>query len=121
MNSGLEAEVLFDYLAIEKNIMVSRPAGDADYDRICDCNGKLTKVQIKSTTFREKGCYIIKTSKRFKGARVIYGSDVDIIAVYVKPESCWLLVPSAIIKSTVLKFSVKGKYRKYINNWSCLV
>lgn len=113
--------MLFDYLAIEKNIMVSRPAGDADYDRICDCNGKLSKVQIKSTNYKEGGCYIIKTSKRCKGSRVVYGSDVDIIAVYVKPESCWLLVPSVNIKSTVLKFSVKGKYRKYINNWTCLV
>lgn len=56
IKSGLTTEVKVKYLALENGIMVSTPEGDCSrYDQIWDVNGKLLKVQIKTSKLIDDG------------------------------------------------------------------
>ena len=49
------------------------------------------------------------------GSYEVYGARVDIIAVHVKPENCWVFYMSSDIKSKDLYVSTKSA-----NNWIIL-
>jgi hypothetical protein len=115
LNKGAAAEVLFDYHIIERGMMTARPIYDSGYDRIVDSNGRLTRVQIKMTTCKQYGSWIVSTSGS-KGRR--YKDEFDVLAVYLKQACVWMLIPFEKITSSKMKISLEGKAKKYINNWS---
>ena len=56
IKSGLTTEVKVKYLALENGIMVSTPEGDCSrYDQIWDVNGRLLRVQIKTSKLIDDG------------------------------------------------------------------
>ena len=114
MIKGASAEVLFDYHVINKGMMTSRPVYDIGYDRIVDCSGRLTRVQIKSTTYKQGGSWLVHT-KVSSGRK--YTDEFDVLAVYIKLECVWMLMPLSVITGAMMKISPTGKAKKYINNW----
>ena len=114
MSKGAAAEVLFDYHAIDRGMMTSRPVYDIGYDRIVDCDGRLTRVQIKSTTYKQDGSWMVHTQGS-RGRK--YTNEFDVLAVYIKLECVWMLMPFSAITGAMMKLTTEGKAKKYINNW----
>lgn len=115
MSKGAAAESLFEYLAIQKGFIVSKPTMDVSYDRIIDHKGKLFRVQIKMTSKKDGNLWWVQTSK---GKRVMYGDSIDVIAIYIKPECAWVIMPSKKITGTAMQFTLNGKIKQYVNNWN---
>jgi hypothetical protein len=114
LSNGYAAEALFDYLATDKGLTVSRPLAHARYDRIVDHNGKLSRVQIKMTANKRGNRYWVKTCWNNKH---MYKDTIDYIAIYIKPECAWFIIPSCEIKGTAMTITMAGKASVYINNW----
>jgi len=49
--------------------------------------------------------------------RRMYGSDIDVMAVYIKPEKAWFFFPGEEITGAAMKLTLGGKYMNYLNNW----
>lgn len=131
MNSkslGQLVEAKFQYLALEKGFGVAKPYGDnSKYDFILDVEGKLLKVQIKSTSksrgdksYQVKACYGTKTTKT-KYTK----NDIDFLIAYIIGVDIWYIVPVSEISSPCLdlfpyRIGTKSKYEKYKENWNIL-
>lgn len=115
MSKGAAAEVLFDYHIIDRGMMTARPLYDIGYDRIVDYRGRLTRVQIKMTGFKQDGSWWVSTSKNKKKR---YIDEFDVMAVYIKNECIWMFIPISDITGSAMKITTDGKAKKYINNWS---
>ncbi len=105
---------------------MSKPFGDnAPYDFIVDFDGKLSKVQVKSTGCIDSGSYRITTSHLGSG-KVLYTADeVDFIIGYVIPEAAWYIIPIDKITSRHTKLfphnlNSKGRFEPYREAWSLL-
>jgi hypothetical protein len=96
-------------------MMTARPIYDSGYDRIVDCGGKLTRVQIKMTGYKQEGSWWVSTSGNNKRR---YTNEFDVMAIYIKPKCVWILIPIRDITGSSMKVSLDGKAKKYINNWS---
>lgn len=115
---GVAVELLFDYLLTEKGFKVLRPVFDDGYDRVVDSGGKMSRVQIKSTSSKQRGsAYGVKTCGR-KDRR--YNDEFDFYAIYIKPKCAWMIIPASLIKASNIKITIDGKYSKYLNNWDQL-
>ena len=127
---GEKAEALFLAECINKDLIVSRPFGDnAPYDFVVDVDGKLVKVQVKSTTiFSECRKYRITCGhgSTTNNKKEPYSKkEVDFIAVYVFDYDAWYLIPIKKIKSVSVGLfphieGSKGQYEAYKGNWSAL-
>src|SRR5437762_3677477 len=94
---GEWAEVCFAAEILRRGWRIARPYGDScRYDCIVDCDGHLSRVQVKSVTRRSEG-----RLRSFR-VRLIQGryfhlryttSEVDVLAVFVIPECMWYIVP----------------------------
>lgn len=93
---------------------MSRPLLDVRYDRVVDGGNGLLRVQIKETSRPDGNGWWVQTSDR---KRRIYGQDIDVMAVYIKPEKAWFFFPAHEITSAVMKLTLDGKHYKYLNNW----
>ena len=84
--------------ASEHGFSVSKPWGDSEaYDFIVAHQGRLRRVQVKSTTFRRKNCYICQLRGRNKPAYT--SQEVDFVAVYVIPKNVWFIFPIDVVLS----------------------
>lgn len=80
--------------AIQNGITVSSPYGDCDrYDQIWDIDGKLLKIQIKTSrpkNLEETGiifnCYSVSNGKKHKYSK----EDIDFFATFWK-DKCYLI------------------------------
>jgi hypothetical protein len=115
VNSGSSTEILFEYEAMERGLSISRPATELSYDRIVDNHGKLIRVQIKMTSF--------KHGRRFRASidgkgDIKYAGNVDIIAIYVKPEGNWYFIPfEDTAKLGPWIYLSPTAHKQYLNNW----
>jgi len=114
LSRGIATELLFDHLAIERGLVVSRPLFDVRYDRIVDNGSNLVRVQIKETSRADKGGWWVQTSDRNKK---VYGDSIDVMAVYIKPEKAWFFFPGHEITASAMKLTLAGKHLNYLNNW----
>ena len=79
----------FEQRAIEKNVVVSRPNIECEYDRIADCNGKLYRVQIKyadskpSNSHGAVQAHIGKTGETHGTHKPYDENDIDVIFFYI--------------------------------------
>lgn len=92
---GELSELRFLAKAYSEGFVVSKPFGDnASYDFIVDHNGKLSRVQCKSTaTLDKRNAYKICTTHG-KNKQILYLSeDIDVIACYVFPTDSWYIIP----------------------------
>ena len=98
---GEIAELAFMHMAMERGFAVSKPYGDSTrYDFIVEGEGKLTRVQVKSTSQLFQGGYFLNAQRRLNWGVCPYDQEeVDVIAAYVTPENAWYVIPVAALKS----------------------
>lgn len=88
-----ELEVLT--YATKKGLQVSQPIGDrARYDQIWDLNGKLYKIQVKTSNLKKDGLLINCRSNTVKNGKISYTSytkdEIDFFATYFN-NNCYLI------------------------------
>lgn len=110
--AGEIAEALFDFCAMSMGIIVSKPHGDsASYDRVVDWGAGLKRVQIKSTSYKADYGYVANTRSR----SYMYKDSIDVMAIYVKPEDKWYLIPASDITGGTIRITERKD--RYLNNW----
>lgn len=115
MNSGASTEVLFEYEALERGLIVSRPTKEVHYDCVVDNGEKLFRVQVKRTVHRHGKRWRVNIFKYRSGERVVYGNSVDIIAVFIKNINSWIFIESDSLKKITVRISESNKN---LNNWN---
>lgn len=119
---GEWAELCFMARAAEHGLCVSKPWGEtAHYDFVVETEGKLLRVQVKSTFSNRKGKYRCGVH----GSRGAYAADAfDFIAAYLVPENLWYIIPAEKIEGKeAIMISPKletAKYRDYREAWNLL-
>lgn len=113
---GEWTELRFMASASEQGLSVSKPWGDScRYDFIVEHNGKLLRIQVKSTTYRRWRSYICRLPER------LYASQqIDSLVIYVIPKNAWFIFPVSVIASGTrnltlsphLKTSRHGAYQE---------
>lgn len=128
---GYSSELEFARICLSKGIQCSKPLFPDKYDFITDFNGKLVRVQVKSTRYRVKDrksvSYMVNVSNGKDKSYV--KEQVDILAIHVIPENKWYLVPVELAdKVTKLRITIsRVNARKfnttqdmYEGNWHIL-
>jgi PD-(D/E)XK nuclease superfamily protein len=119
---GEWAELCFMVRATEKGLTVSKPWGETThYDFVVESKKHFVRVQVKSTTFKDRGGY----SCTVRGCRGPYIGDVfDFVAAYLIPEDLWYIIPAEMIRgqgSVALYPQLrKSKYAPYREAWHLL-
>jgi PD-(D/E)XK endonuclease len=93
---GEWAEMRFMAAAAEHGLSVNKPWGEmAQYDFVVEHGARFLRVQVKSTTFKDRGGYSCSV-RPCRGAYA--GNSFDFVAVYVIPEDVWFIIPEAFIR-----------------------
>ena len=123
---GEWAEIRFLAKASNLGLRVSRPYGDSDpYDFIVDCEGRLSRVQVKATAFRDgrwRNVYTCPVTSPMGRAYSV--REVDFVAAYVIPEDVWYIIPVGEVTTTTVSLdprSTSNKYRRYREAWDLLM
>ncbi|MCU1304221.1 MAG: hypothetical protein JWQ87_4505 [Candidatus Sulfotelmatobacter sp.] len=117
---GEWAELYFMMLAAGLAMKVSKPFGDSGrYDvgvesRKAGMNGRVLRVQVKSTIYRRRGdCYSLNVMgpRRQK----YQPGTVDFFAILLIPMDDWYIIPFEVMGRTnsSIHFTPKGKRQKY--------
>jgi hypothetical protein len=117
--AGETAECYFDYLAMVQGMVVSEPRGESSpYDRILECDGKLSKVQIKmrSSLNRVKQTSYTVTINKNDGSAYT-PKEVDIVAIHLRNENIWYFIPIKHVNKKMRINPKKDKLDNYKNNW----
>jgi len=122
-NQGEETELRFMLLSYEKGFIVSKPFGDnAKYDVIIDDGNQLERIQIKSTSRKDKSggmdCYSCLVCSGRDSKEMYSKKDIDSIVIYVIPENTWYKIPVEEINGKTVKLyphrtPKKQTYEKY--------
>lgn len=91
------------------------------YDFVVEYQGHLSRVQVKSTMFVDRGGY----SCSVRGWRGPYeGNPFDFLVVYVIPEDVWYIIPAEKFHMqgsiALYPYLKRSKYRKYKEAWHLL-
>ncbi len=125
---GEWVEMQFMARAAAHGLTVSKPWGDsARYDFIVETRGLCHRVQVKSTSCKDRKAYLCNTvSRNITGLVGTYSAaSIDFFAFYIVPEDLWYIVPIAELKRA--KFAVylnpydrKNRYFRYMEAWHLL-
>jgi hypothetical protein len=120
---GEWVELVFAARGMREGLVLARPWGESSgYDFVVDQGGgRMVRVQVKSTTFREGTGY----SCTLKDSRGPYKKNTfDFVAAYVIPEEVWFVIPEKRVRGM---WSVglypkleKSKYGEYKEAWHLL-
>jgi PD-(D/E)XK endonuclease len=119
---GEWAELCFMVRAAENGLLVNKPWGEtAHYDFVVESEKHFVRVQVKSTTFKDRGGY----SCTVRGCRGPYIGDVfDFVAAYLIPEDLWYIIPAEMIRgqgSVAVYPQLRcSKYAPYREAWHLL-
>jgi len=111
---GEWVELCFMALAAGMGMYVSKPYGDSRrYDVLVEANGRIWRVQVKSTIYRRRGNeYSLNVMG--PGRKRYEEGTVDFFAVYLIPADEWYIIPyEALGKRLTLHFAPGGKRQKY--------
>ena len=122
---GEWAEIRFLARASEHGLHVSKPYGDClPYDFIVESNGRMFRVQVKSTAYKRPNgagyecCIGPSRAPRHR-------AKMDFLAAYVIPEDVWYIIPYPELTATTginLNPRSQGNaYRQYREAWDLLV
>ena len=126
---GLLAEKLFDAECTRRKIKTLKPTDPkSKYDIAIDIEGKIFKVQIKSTSYfiKRKDPKIRYGVKLVPSAsnRLYLKSEVDLFAIYIEPLNIWYLIPYDNIgekkRVTLYPYDTSSLYDPYQNAWYIL-
>jgi uncharacterized protein YneR len=102
-------------LLIDNGFTPYSPIIDEGCDFIVETpEGRLIKVQAKSTYVTAKdGTYLVSTAKG-SGASKKIGTSVDVLAVYISHEDIWYFIPTYTVDS--FKIRIKPHKNKCLFN-----
>ena len=108
-------ELTFMVECMKRGWKVSVPIGeDSRYDVIVDTSKKLSRVQVKTCSTKDRGRFRVKAS--YGTAKKSYTwRDCDIIAAFVSPLNTWWIIPVNKLRSGSL--DVSKNYHKYNSAW----
>ena len=119
---GEWAELCFMARAADRGLNVSRPFGDSiSYDVGVEQNGRFLRIQVKSTSFRRKGSFMVKLvgAKEQCYAR----GTVDFFAIFLVPIDVWYIIPFDVVAgNTGLCLTPRSghKFAQYLEGWNLL-
>jgi hypothetical protein len=119
---GEWAEMVFAGRALREGLRLARPWGESSgYDFVVDQDGRLVRVQVKSTIFKEGTGY----SCSMKDSKGPYKKNsFEFVAAYVIPEDVWFIIPEEKVRglwSVGLYPKLEGsKYWEYLEAWDLL-
>ena len=113
---------------VEYGYMVSQPNGTADYDLLIDVDGRIVKVQVKSSSTNAsnvmicKGTNAVKSGKQGKYPYPM--KSVDFFATHNIPKDEWYIIPRSFTgdRLNIRVFAKKGngKYGRFKDNFGFL-
>lgn len=127
---GEWAEMRFLVAAAEHGLQVSKPWGEmSHYDFVTGHEGRLVRVQVKSTLYKVKDSKHAYSCAVRGGHRPYVGNVFDFVAAYVIPEDTWYIIPLSKIYGRgdvtlypcVTQITDKMKYEKYKEAWHLLL
>jgi PD-(D/E)XK endonuclease len=129
---GAWVEMLFMAAASFHGYRVLKPWAEVlPYDVGIEVDGRLTRVQVKSTSHKNGAGYLCVFSHCRDGRRERYRArEVDICVGYVVPEKVWYIVPAYLVtgRKGTAQITVcqcegvreKPKYERYREAWELL-
>lgn len=118
-------EALFVARAIARGLNVAKPwSGASRYDFLVEINGRTSRVQVKSCSYRRspRGYYqcVYRSANR---PRYTEG-QFDYVAIYVVPEDTWYIIPFAALSATSMitlwPHKPDSKYHRFEEAWHLL-
>jgi hypothetical protein len=97
---GELAELAFILKAASLGFIVSKPYGDSfPYDLIVETDGRLRRIQVKSSFGSKHPGYMINLVKRGAACVTRYtAEDIDFLAAYIAPHDAWYIFPVQAIQ-----------------------
>jgi hypothetical protein len=125
---GELAELMFMVKATQKGFATAKPYGDSQrYDFILDVGGGLWRVQVKSSSAKQYGAYMVNLQRNANGEVIAYdASEIDFVVAYVMPCDAWFVIPvEAIAGRKTAKLCLHGNQRsgrlgKYWEAWGLM-
>jgi hypothetical protein len=125
---GELAEMMFMVKAARKGFATAKPYGDSRrYDFIVDVGQRLWRVQVKSSSARQYGSYMVNLQRNLNGEVVAYdSSEIDFVVVYVMPCDAWYVIPvEALAGQKTAKLCLhdnprSGRLGKYWEAWGLM-
>jgi len=125
---GELAEMMFMVKAAQKGFATAKPYGDSRrYDFILDVGQRLWRVQVKSSSAKQYGSYLVNLQRNANGEVVPYdASEIDFVVAYVMPCDAWFVIPvEAIYGRQSAKLCLHGNPRsgrlgKYWEAWGLM-
>ncbi len=134
---GLLAELMVKTELIRRGFMVSQCQGDyCGYDLICDWEGKLSRIQVKSTatsrsTYHKSSCRVI-AGRGCSGKIKLTKNDCDTLVIVCLKEMVYFVIPIESVHCLAVTvfphfpldkpLNSRGnpKYHKYREAWDLL-
>ena len=112
---GEWAELCFMAKAAEHGLRVSKPYGEsASYDVGVEQDGRILRVQVKSTVYRRRGVDSYSLNVHGPRRQLYREGTIDFFAIYLIPIDTWYIFPfERIGKNFSLHFTVGSKRQKY--------
>src|SRR6266478_4279130 len=125
---GELAEMMFMVKAAQKGFATAKPYGDSRrYDFILDVGKRLWRVQVKSSSAKEYGSYLVNLQRNLNGEVVEYdASEIDFVVAYVMPCDAWFVIPvESIAGQKTAKLCLhenrrSGRLGKYWEAWGLM-
>jgi len=125
---GELAEMMFMVKAAQKGFATAKPYGDSRrYDFILDVGQRLWRVQVKSSSAKQYGSYMLNLQRNANGEVIPYdASEIDFVVAYVMPCDAWFVIPvEAIYGRKTAKLCLHGNQRsgklgKYWEAWGLM-
>jgi PD-(D/E)XK endonuclease len=120
---GEWAELCFMARARQLGLTVLKPYGDSSaYDVGIEIDGRLLRVQTKSTTYQRDGRYICNLTG--SGRKPYPEGSLDYFAIYLIPMDIWYILPFEKARNTMSMQFTPGKpghkYEAYREAWHLL-
>jgi len=121
---GASYEALFTSEALSRGLNVLQPFGDfLPYDLLVENqHGQLIRVQVKGTTYKQKGkknTYHMTVGKSagYKSKVKLSKEDADVLAAYAAPDKTWYHIPLEHLKSITVHLRPTEKSSAQYEVW----
>lgn len=122
--TGEISEWEFQVLGLRKGLNISLPAITCRYDRVVDCNGRLFRVQVKSSEKQKKHQSTNKHTRYevwLHKTNPYKPNEVDVFAIHLQDINKWYLIPAFLLVGkrslSIYPDSPKSKFEIYADNW----
>lgn len=120
--------MMFMVKAAQKGFATAKPYGDSrQYDFIVDTGKRLWRVQVKSSSAKQYGAYLVNLQRNTNGEVVCYEVwEIDFVVAFVFPCEAWFVIPvEAIYGRKSAKLCLHGNPRsgrlgKYWEAWGLM-